>query len=301
MTTNTAIENALATVPEFDHIVPGHERRWPRRTVLKTIGTGAAGGLLATAATGSAAAKEVSGGKSKPQAQFGIGEVGTLGDGHVVPFSLPDHRGRPGVLGVLLTADVFEGLPDEMVQLHLDLPQASETNFTFALLDWNPHGHPPEQIYGFPHFDFHFYLIEEETVTQIPPGVAEYTIPDEQFPPDYVTADALGAPREVVPGMGEHLVSPKAREFQGDEFTHTLIWGAYNPDGGDVGELIFVEPMITKEYLEGQPTDYHAPISTPEAFVEAGYYPTEYAIRYLSGLDVYLVTLEAFEWFPADE
>ena len=290
-------------LPGFDGIVPGHERRWPRRTVLKTIGAGTAGGLLATAATGSAAAKEVSdsGSRSKPKAQFGLGEVGTLGEGHVVTFALPDDRGRPGVLGVLITGDALEGVSDEPEMLHLDLPRASGTNFTFLGLDWGPMGHPPEEIYGFPHFDVHFYLMEEDAVEEIPPGVAEYTIPDERFPPDYATADAFGAPREIVPGMGEHLLSPKAQEFQGEQFTHTLIWGAYNPDGGDVGELTFVEPMITQAFLEERPEDIHTPISMPEAFAEAGYYPTEYAIRYLSGLDVYLVTLEAFKWFPADE
>ena len=296
MTSKASIENGLI---EYFGAVVAWRRRWSRRTVLKTVGPGAAGGLLATAATGSAAAKEVSGSKSK--AQFGIGEFGTLGGGHVVTFALPDHRGRPGVLGVLMTADALEGVSDEPEMVHLDLPRASGTNFTFLGLDWGPMGHPPEEIYGFPHFDIHFYLMEEEAVEQIPPGVAEYTIPDERFPPDYATADAFGAPREIVPGMGEHLLSPKAQEFQGEEFTHTLIWGAYNPDGGDVGELTFVEPMITQAFLEERPEDVHTPISMPEAFAEEGYYPTEYTIRYLDELDAFLVTLEAFEWFPADE
>ena len=42
-------------------------------------------------------------------------------------------------------------------------------------------------------------------------------------------------------------------------------------------------------------------MSSEREVAKAGYYPTEYAIRYLSALDVYLVTLEAFEWFPAAE
>lgn len=59
--------------------------------------------------------------------------------------------------------------------------------------------------------------------------------------------------------------------------------------------------MITTEFLDGKPDDVHTPISTPPVFAEVGYYPTEYAIRYLDVLDVYLITLEAFKWFPAAE
>ena len=48
-------------------------------------------------------------------------------------------------------------------------PKPSSTIFDHVGLDWNPHGHEPEQIYGKPHFDFHFYEISAEAVAAIPP------------------------------------------------------------------------------------------------------------------------------------
>ncbi|WP_458208547.1 hypothetical protein [Haladaptatus sp. NG-SE-30] len=277
-----------------EEIIPDQESKWPRRTILKAIGGSAAGGALAPLTIGSAAATK----DSQSKAQFGLGANEPFGNGRIATFALPDVRGRLGMLGVLITARALKGLPDELLKVHMNLPQVAGSNFTFMGLDWNPGGHAPAPIYGLPHFDIHFYLMEEEAVEAIKPGTAEYMIPDEQRPSGYVTGDELGAPREIVPEMGEHLVNPMAPEFQGEKFTHTLIWGAYNPANGDVGELTFVEPMITTEYLESKPDDVHAPISTPEVFAKAGYYPTEYVIRYLPVFDVYLVTLEAFEWFP---
>ncbi len=296
MSSDRSTERGIATLPVFGERLPGREYGWPRRAVLKAIGTGA----LATMASGTAAATGANG-NGRSMGRFGLGEMGTLGGGRVATFALPDRHGRTGALGVFITADTLETLPEEPQMLHLHFPRTPGTNFTYLGLDWTPMGHQPVEIYGLPHFDIHFYLMEEDDVEAIGPGVAEYTIPDAQMPPGYVTADALGAPREIVPGMGEHLVSPMAREFQGERFTHTLVWGAYNPDGGDEGELTFVEPMVTTEYLEGKPRDVRAPISTPEEFAASGYYPTEYAIRYLDTVDAYLVTLESFEWFPGVE
>ncbi|WP_101297788.1 hypothetical protein [Halegenticoccus soli] len=73
--------------------------------------------------------------------------------------------------------------------------------------DWNPTGHPPEAIYGLPHFDVHIHLVDERAAEAIGPGAAEYAIPDRQTPPGYVTADALGAPRVLCRAFGERTMA----------------------------------------------------------------------------------------------
>lgn len=125
--------------------------------------------------------------------------------------------------------------------------------------------------------------------------------------------------------MGEHLLDSTAPEFNGDEFSHTFVYGMYDtsidpetpdrvaedvplgPGGEEIdvpvygeggeGELIFTESMITKAFLEEQNEEVNAAIGTPEVFAEAGYYPTAYAVRYHGDEDAYTITLESFEEF----
>ena len=65
---------------------------------------------------------------------------------------------------------------------HLAFPEVEGLNFTFAGVDWNPMGHPPENVWTVPHFDFHFYLPPASAIATIPPGVATYDIPDALMP-----------------------------------------------------------------------------------------------------------------------
>lgn len=111
-------------------------------------------------------------------------------------------------------------------------------------------------------------------------------LPADQQPPDY--QDFGG----VVPRMGNHLTDPTGLEFTGTTFTHTLIWGAFDD------QLTFVEPMITKALFEGLDDEIQIPIKMPEAFPEAGPYPTRYTITALSDNDAYAVAFECFKQFP---
>lgn len=47
----------------------------------------------------------------------------------------------------------------------------------------------------------------------------------------------------VVPGEGVHVEDVTAKEFYGQPFDTTLIYGFYN------GKMAFVEPMVTRHYL----------------------------------------------------
>jgi hypothetical protein len=293
-----------------------------RRTVLRAAGAG----LVAPAFAGVAAAKpgkdEGKGrGRGKGEGAFppaGLTEWGesvAVGDGEMKAFATVMPQGDPVYLGVWMDASVFDDLPEgesyPPQAYHLHFPDVTGTNFTYAGVDWNPAGHPPTFLYAAPHFDVHFYLMEEDDVEDIPGGVATYDLPDDQLPENNAFASSLGAPREIVPGMGEHLADLSAPELNGEEFTHTLIWGAYDPallttEGGDgVGELTFVEPMVTKAYLQSdelvESSGVTVEMNVPEAFPEAGHYPTTYTMQYLSGPDAYVVYLGDFESFPASD
>lgn len=240
------------------------------------------------------------------------GDPISVGQGQMKTFVTLNGSGKPKAVGVHFTAAALSGLPAEESEAVLKFPAAIEaTPFDHFGLNWNPHGHAPSGVYSLPHFDFHFYAITEQERAEIkagtctndqdnripnPPGVVPVTcevfnramqaLPADMLPTDYTLIPA------VEPEMGNHVIDLTGPEFNGQSFTHTWIYGAYD------GKLIFFEPMITRAFLEQQKNICQV-IKTPEAMPEAGWYPTKYCIRYLRQQDAYTVSLESFKWFAA--
>lgn len=268
-----------------------------RRAVLQAAGATLAGSLLA----GRARADHRDDGT---YTAWGA-PVEIANDVSVRTFATLRGNGAPVTLGVYMPARTLDVLPSRQAAYHLHFPRAltkRDTHaFTYAGFDWNPAGHPGP-MYEVPHVDVHFYTMDEAAVEAIAPGVAAYDLPTERMPAGYSFAPV----REIVPGMGEHLLDLSSPEFNGDPFTETFIYGAYSRDGtldadtgtfgaGTSGEIIFFEPMVTTEFLASRQPVRKA-IKQPQGFAAAGYYPTTYAIEYDSKWDAYLVTLEDFEW-----
>lgn len=299
-----------------------------RRTVLKTIGVGGAFIL----GSGTTAARGHGGGPKPSNHTIVKGEEFEVGKGSVMTYATKNPAGNLSSLGVHLDGDAFsfydtewEQLSEsekeeEMLEAHLSFPDEVDTHqFTFSGFHYNPTGHPPPGIYTVPHFDFHFYFIEETTVENIPFGIAAYDIPDEQMPPDYI----FGDPRVIEPVMGEHLLDSTAPEVINQDqslFTHTNIYGVYDPDidpgepddtveippfgevpvyGGDgTGRLTFVEPMITNDFIRNSLTEEMAvEIATPDVFPVADAYPTQYVMK-PDGDGGVFVFIDGFEEFP---
>jgi hypothetical protein len=94
-------------------------------------------------------------------------------------------------------------------------------------------------------------------------------------------------PSLVIDKMGAHWLDSKAPELKGETFTQTFVYGFLD------GHMIFLEPMITKVFLETKP-DVLYEINQPEKFEVSGYYPTRYAIHYDAASGMYNVSLEEF-------
>lgn len=259
-----------------------------RRTVLKFMATAMGGASLAT---GGAAANERTGQLSAEKTNWG--EPVQMGDGEVRTYITRRADGRTHAVGLHFTADAWKGLPSSEKEGHshfaLDLPTGGdETPFSWVGVNWAAEGYPPQAVYDVPHLDLQFYMMDQDSVYAISPD-DEYQVPlaEDQHPTGYVRTN------EVVLERGEHLIDPSVPEFKGEVFTQTFIWGAYD------GNLTFYEPMITIEYLE-QLTDYtRAAITLPEAFAEAGDYPTWYTVQYRPEQDAYTVELDCFSEFQA--
>jgi hypothetical protein len=119
-------------------------------------------------------------------------------------------------------------------------------------------------------------------------------IPDAKFaPPGYVAANVLmkaPAAAATVPMMGLHWIDGAASELHGHMFTTTFLWGSYD------GKFIFIEPMITKAYIESTKTapsnELVMPLSGPAKYQHPGYYPASYAVRYDAAAKEYRISLD---------
>jgi hypothetical protein len=258
-------------------------------------------------------------------------EAKRLGDGFAQVYAELDAAGAPRVIGVTFDQGMLAGLPampntwsrcfdkngngriDEHgecngdYELRFALPQEllqrANTPFKWVSVNFNPMGHPAPAppVWAVPHFDFHFYIMPADAVAQIRPGACSELIDCDDFkraqtpvPARYVHADHIDV-GAAVPDMGNHLIDSKSPELvvQGQEFTHTFIFGAYD------GQVTFYEPMITLAYFETRP-DLCVPIKQPQAWEADGWYPTTYCIRHLADDERYTVSLEDFVRRTAD-
>jgi hypothetical protein len=85
--------------------------------------------------------------------------------------------------------------------------------------------------------------------------------------------------------MGGHWVDPQSNEFNKQPFTRTFLYGNYD------GQIIFMEPMITKAFLEAK-TAVTETIKLPSKYAKRGYYPTRYSVKYDTASKEYSVALE---------
>jgi hypothetical protein len=199
-----------------------------------------------------------------------------LGNGTAFAWVALNAQGAPASIGVSVSDEALAGLPAEMQAVTLELPAAArQAGYDHVGLDWNPHGHEPPGVYDTPHFDFHFYRISVAERDRIDPSDPEFDVklaraPAQGFmPPGYVQAPG-GVPR-----MGAHWVQANAPEFTGGRFERTLVLGS------DDGQFIFVEPMVTREFLLSR-TEVTLPVQTPER--SPVWWPQSYEISFRDGV-----------------
>jgi len=203
-----------------------------------------------------------------------------FGDGTVRTYVVRDSRGAPTSIGVELSESALQGPPTTKTMLHIPFPkEADDTQYTFVMFDWNPAGHVPDHVYTVPHFDFHFYMTKQDDVMAIQAGPDPIVAESRFVPKNYISPG-----NESFPAMGVHPVDATSGEFNGKTFDQTFIWGFSR------GQIQFIEPMITKAFLETKP-DFRAPIAIPARHAAPGYYPTEYRVYWKPETKEYRVAL----------
>jgi hypothetical protein len=257
-------------------------------------------GLAIAACTATAALVACGGGSAEAGAAGSggtfFGPSQNLGNGTARTYTVLDGSGNPTEIGVRLSPGALDGLPTATTPagaLMLDLPdQASATAFDHVMLNWNPQGHDPVTLFGKPHFDFHFDMVDMASIQAVDPADPNYAakadrLPDARYVPQgYVVPPGGTAAQQAVPGMGVHLVdSADSSLVPGSyDFTQIIINGTWD------GRYTFAEPMVTRDWLLTKPT-LEQPLKLPQAYQKTGYYPTGYAIRVDDRSGDYVVAL----------
>lgn len=212
------------------------------------------------------------------------GETKALGSGQVTAFERLAADGSLLAVGVRFDESVLTSLPAEDTPLTLMFPKKAGTSpFDHVGFDWVSHGHFPAPIYGVPHFDVHFYVVDAQTLGTIEPG-PDLVLPDPQHMPKDYTSGV-----DAVPFMGTHYIDTTSAEFRGSPFDKTFIYGFYK------GDLFFMEPMITKAYFETK-TNVTVDIKQPTTFERKGKaYPTKYSISYDATSKKYTVEMNTMK------
>jgi Domain of unknown function (DUF5602) len=212
------------------------------------------------------------------------GDVVTLGGGTAKTYYRTDASGNPEEIGIAISEAAMNALPKSSTENSIPLPAEAQakTPFKFVLLDWNHAGHEPAKVYDLPHFDVHFYITTDAERLKINPSdaTAAATPADGYLPQPTV-------PGGVVPQMGNHWIDVTSPELNGAKFTNTFIYGsAY-------GKVIFYEPMITPEFMKSSPHSHNA-IKQPQKYPSAGYFPSEYCVKFNADAKQYEISIETF-------
>lgn len=236
-----------------------------------------------------------------------------IGNGTARTYVTLNKEGKPTTMGVALSEGAMSNLPNtpnapspSAVMLALALPaDAPVQGYDHVMVDWNPQGHEPNQVYTLPHFDFHFYSVTPAQVAAIMPTDAQYNTKAANFPTaafvpaGYQAASTLAgvSPGAAsVPMMGLHWLDVASPELQpppaGKTFTETFIYGTWD------GKFIFLEPMITKAYLESlkNTTGMSRNIGTAAQVATPGYYPSSYSIRYDATAKEYRIAMDSLKY-----
>lgn len=224
------------------------------------------------------------------------GEAVRIGNGQAHTVVRADSSGKPVSIGIVMTEAALNGLPAPDSDGHTDFPyllsmpsKGPQTVVNHVVINWESTGHPPPKVYDVPHFDFHFYLVNQAEQAHVMfKSPNDSGDPSQQPPGELLPVGYIVPPGTAVPEMGVHAVNPGAPEFHGQPFTATFIYGYHDK------KLTFLEPMASVSFLKSQP-NFSSPIPRPANYSKNGSYPSGYSVKYDAASKTYEVTLTGLQ------
>lgn len=236
---------------------------------------------------------------SQPAPRLEFGDPVAFGRGTIRTFVALNADRTPASLGVSFSATALDGLSAAMPSddigwlFRLPLPSGiAVPPYDHVAVYWNPHGHEPHGIYDRAHIDVHFFLTSPEDADRITAIDRDLEVAYRLPPASAIPAGYILPPNTQHRRMGVHWIDPEGSEFKGQPFTATYIVGSYDR------QVNFLEPMIAYEFLKSRP-NLRKPVPQSAAFARAGWYPSEWAVRWDDQRGEYLVVLDGLTWKDA--
>jgi len=205
---------------------------------------------------------------SKAATYYGTSMV--VGGDTIRSWIKTDLNGNPSSLGVTFSKTILNALgslPDQMFMMMLPMNAGMmiAPPFDHIELDWSKNG-DPNAPFNVAQFDMHCFTVDTMTQMAVMPGMDNLTMNMDMkyLPSGYMldmNAEAM---------MGVHAMDTTDHT---NPFSHTIMYGFSQ------GNLYFMEPMVSKAYLETN-TNFSADIRQPQAFKKNGWYPTKYNITF---------------------
>jgi hypothetical protein len=214
-----------------------------------------------------------------------------LGDGTVRAFAETDASGAATRIGVEMTEEAVATLGQDMAFVTVPLPAAARAaGYDHVMLDWMPHGHAPDGLFGVPHFDVHFYMTSEAERLAIDPADPTFMEKAANRPASDLMPPNFVPPPEVqpVPAMGEHWVDKTDPVLTGEPFQAVLIYGAWD------GKMTFVEPMVTRDLLVSR-RDFGGDVGQPARVAQPVSLPDSWSVSFDAEEGVHVVSIDALK------
>lgn len=235
--------------------------------------------------------------RNAPSGKIFKGQMTAMGDGKVRSWIMIDAAGKPQELGIEMTLSAIDGLsPDDHQEFVLPLHKRAKdlTPFDHIGINWNPMGHPPQDIFTVPHFDFHFYMMPLDARMAIPEWSEDTDAQFSNYPPEgympagYFTPPGMGTSEAQ---MGKHWIPVNLGDFL--PFSKIMIFGSYD------GTFNFIEPMVTRDYLLTG-LNFSGTFPMPMHVSVSGYYPARYNISHNTQNANISITLSDFTFMDAE-
>ncbi|AKV00785.1 hypothetical protein AKJ09_07448 [Labilithrix luteola] len=217
------------------------------------------------------------------------GKTGTLFGAQIASFArVAKVDGNEVVhsVGVIVPLAAFTSAPashpyqDDVV---LEMPDIAveQTIVHHLRANWLPSGHGPTP-YGEAHFDLHFLRGTIDAIDSIQCRANKSKPAADKLPEGY------GPPELCVDGSGDHSW-PLADKAAGAKFSASLIMGYW------AGNVVFIEPMITKSRLMQKQTFEMAIPKPASAGGERTLYPTHMTARFDEANESYTFEFDQLE------
>ena len=231
-----------------------------------------------------------------PPTQLVIGDTATVEGNVIVTWARVHARHGVQEVGVTIPVALFDRQPEPgsgpagaIASLVFPEIVRDTTFFNHFELHSKPYGHetPPGSTNpirnSVPHYDFHFYAIDEDDVWLIPGLPAPLPpVSAELLPIGYRQPGGSGAQ------MGRHA-SPESA-FVDPDFLSTVMIAGFVPDGT---QMHFIEPMVSREFLLHR-AHFLLAVPMPQTFGRRMFYPTKLTAEYDSGRDAYHFVFSEF-------